>query len=154
MNYYIFLTAIALVALLGWLAYRHFRLKRNYDRFLEISAGLLLAKDTFRRNRTLGSVIFELERAEDNVKEVQITAVRGVNNGTVIREFGRLAFLLDKNKEQRQSLCSVSLTLDERALGDFVDNSGLIYIKGIVHTTQQVRHPFAAILRVRQIDRS
>lgn len=153
MNHIILLALLSsALFLLLWI--RHYRLKCNYGKHLELSASLLLGKERSRRSRVHGSIIFHLEHYPESLQGLRITAVRGIDDSVLVKEFGRLYFDLNDKSRTHVKLCSVGVVLNGRALQQFSVNRGHVYIRGIMRFSGREDKKFAAKLPVLMQDRS
>lgn len=151
---YILLWALLVVLLFILLLYRHFKLKSNYIKHLEIEASLLLGMDQAQKKRVNGSMIFELKRYSDQLRDIRIKTVQGVDEGTLVRDFGILYFDLDRECTQRGNLCSVGVTMSRSALHRYRNKKGYIYIAGVLTFPKRKEKRFAAKLLLPLRDRT
>lgn len=150
---YLILGALLLGAMILWLWIRHHSLKSNYEKNVDIGASLLLAKERFRRRRMYGSIIFQLKSCPGNLAGIHITSVRGLNEETVVRDFGRLYFDLDRTEGLDNILCSVSVSVTDRVVQRYRDNEGAIFVRGILRFVEGIEKKFAAKLPVELLSR-
>lgn len=150
---YILLGALLLGLLILGLWLRHYYLKSNYDKYIDLTASLLLAKGRYYRSRLHGSIIFELKQCSEELTDVQITNIKPTSSEILVKDFERIYFERNKKGQQDSTLSSASILITERAAQRYRQAGATIYIAGTLRFADRTKKSFAKKMDIHMINR-